>query len=107
MEERKNDADKSGLLLYGAWFVSLIATLGSLYFSEIRGFIPCDLCWIQQIFMYPLVLVLGIATFRNDVKAAIYVLPLSLIGGTISILHYLQQEGSNLVSVAFPAVPSI
>ena len=92
MEETHKQSDKSGFLLYGAWFVSLIATLGSLYFSEIKGFIPCELCWYQRIAMYPLVLILGIATFRNDAKVFIYVLPLSLLGGSISILHYLEQK---------------
>lgn len=92
MEETKHRADKSGLLLYGAWFVSLIATLGSLYFSEIREFIPCDLCWFQRIFMYPLVLILGIATFQNDWKIARYVLPLSVFGGSISAMHYMEQK---------------
>ncbi|WP_246316596.1 disulfide bond formation protein B [Planococcus glaciei] len=47
-----------------------MATLGSLYFSEIKGFIPCDLCWFQRIFMYPLEVFLGIATFQNDWKIA-------------------------------------
>ncbi|ANU09492.1 disulfide bond formation protein DsbB family protein [Planococcus antarcticus DSM 14505] len=92
MENAKTKFDTRGILLYGAWFVSLIATLGSLYFSEINGFIPCDLCWYQRIAMYPLALILGIATFRNDVKVFIYVLPLSLLGGTISLLHYLEQK---------------
>lgn len=92
MGNEKTKSDKRGILLYGAWFVSLIATLGSLYFSEIKGFIPCDLCWYQRIAMYPLVLILGIATFRNDVKVFIYVLPLTLLGGSISILHYLEQK---------------
>ncbi len=92
MEETHKPSDKSGCLLYGAWFVSLIATLGSLYFSEIRGFIPCDLCWFQRIFMYPLAFILGIATFQNDWKIARYVLPLSIIGGSISVMHYLEQK---------------
>lgn len=92
MEEEKIKSSTSGILLYGAWFVSLIATLGSLYFSEIRGFIPCELCWYQRISMYPLVLILGIATFRNDGKVPQYVLPLSLLGGSISVLHYLEQK---------------
>lgn len=37
--------DISQLALYVAWLVSVVATLGSLYFSEIRGFVPCELCW--------------------------------------------------------------
>ncbi len=52
------------LFLYGAWIVSLTATLGSLYFSEIRKFIPCELCWYQRIMMYPLVLILELRHFR-------------------------------------------
>lgn len=92
MNEEKQSSANKGLLLYGAWFVSLVATMGSLYFSEIKGFIPCDLCWYQRISMYPLVLILGIATFQNDLKAFRYVLPLSLLGGSISVLHYLEQK---------------
>lgn len=92
MVKEKDQFDKRGILLYGAWFVSVIATLGSLYFSEIKGFIPCELCWYQRISMYPLVLILGIATFQNDLKAPRYVLPLSLLGGSISVLHYLEQK---------------
>ncbi|MEJ9282273.1 disulfide oxidoreductase [Ureibacillus sp. MALMAid1270] len=80
------------LILYFAWFVSLVATLGSLYFSEIKGFIPCDLCWFQRIFMYPLVVILGIGTFQSDTSVKKYVLPLSLVGSIISLLHYLEQK---------------
>ncbi|GLX70760.1 disulfide oxidoreductase [Paenibacillus glycanilyticus] len=73
--------------LYLAWLVALVATCGSLYFSEIRGFIPCDLCWYQRIFMYPLVIVLGIAAYRGDRRIIGYVLPMSIIGMLISIYH--------------------
>ena len=51
--------------LYLAWLVALTATFGSLYFSEIREFVPCELCWIQRIFMYPLVILLGVAVFTT------------------------------------------
>lgn len=78
--------------LYIAWVISLTATLGSLYFSEIREFVPCELCWIQRIFMYPLTILLGIAAFTNDVRMRLYVLPLTLIGGAISLYHYLVQK---------------
>jgi thiol-disulfide isomerase/thioredoxin len=39
--------------------VALVATVGSLYLSEVAGFPPCRLCWFQRIAMYPLVVVLG------------------------------------------------
>lgn len=78
--------------LYLAWVVALTATLGSLYFSEIREFVPCELCWIQRIFMYPLTIILGIAAFTNEISIRKYVLPLSLIGNGVSLYHYLVQK---------------
>lgn len=78
--------------LYAAWIVSVVATLGSLYFSQIKEFVPCELCWIQRIFMYPLAIILGIAAFYNEVLLKKYVLPLSLIGGSVSFYHYLVQK---------------
>ncbi|KZM56182.1 disulfide formation protein [Geobacillus stearothermophilus] len=79
-------------LLLAAWATALIATLGSLYFSEVLGFIPCDLCWFQRIFMYPQVIILGIAIARKDFAAARYSLALSLVGGMISLYHYALQK---------------
>ena len=79
-----------------AWLVALIATLGSLYFSEIAGWIPCKFCWFQRIFMYPLSIVLGIAHFRKDLRIRTYVIPLALIGALISAYHYALQRISIL-----------
>ncbi|MCR8635209.1 disulfide oxidoreductase [Paenibacillus radicis (ex Xue et al. 2023)] len=78
--------------LYMAWIVSMIATLGSLYFSEVKGYIPCELCWYQRILMYPLSIVLGIAAYHNEKAVKKYILPLSIVGGTISFVHYLEQK---------------
>ena len=50
--------------------VALVATAESLYFSELRGFIPCTLCWYQRILTYPLVLLLGIALLLAPVPRA-------------------------------------
>lgn len=75
-------------LLLGIWTIALIATAGSLYFSEIRGYIPCELCWIQRIFMYPLVIVAGVAYFQKNSRIAVTTLIFSVIGGMISLYHY-------------------
>ncbi|OAT82620.1 2-oxoglutarate dehydrogenase [Bacillus sp. MKU004] len=88
----RNKTDKTQLLMYAAWLVSIIATLGSLYFSEVKGFIPCELCWYQRIFMYPLTLILGVATFKNDAALKQIVLPMSITGGIISVFHYMEQK---------------
>ncbi|PFP29559.1 disulfide bond formation protein B [Bacillus sp. AFS073361] len=75
-----------------AWIAAIIATLGSLYFSEVMHFIPCTLCWYQRIFMYPLAIILGVAVYRNDQGIYKYALPLSIIGLLIAGYHTLLQK---------------
>ena len=75
-----------------SWLMALAATLGSLYFSEIAGFIPCELCWYQRIAMYPLVVVLGIAVVRREHGVRRYVIPVAAIGAVISSYHALIQH---------------
>lgn len=96
---------KAGYSLYFAWLVSLVATAGSLYFSEVAGFVPCELCWIQRIFMYPLVIILGIACFRRDKRIVTYALPFPIIGGCFSIYHYMVQKMNTLPSMCQSGVP--
>lgn len=86
--------------LYWAWLVSIAATVGSLYFSEVRMFVPCALCWWQRILMYPLVVVLGVATVRQDLTAWRTALPLSLIGFGTATYHYLLQKVPGLAPPA-------
>lgn len=73
--------------------VALVATLGSLYFSEVRQFEPCRLCWFQRIMMYPIGILALVGLIKQDEYLPNYVLPLSLIGLCISIYHILIQNG--------------
>lgn len=68
--------------------VSLVATLGSLYFSQIRGFEPCTLCWYQRILMYPIILISGIGLFQKNATIALTTAVFAFIGGGISLYHY-------------------
>lgn len=70
------------------WVVSFVATLGSLYFSEIRQFEPCELCWYQRILMYPIVIISLVAYIQKNARIALTTLVFSCIGGTISLYHY-------------------
>lgn len=70
-----------------AWVVALTASVGSLYLSEVVGFVPCTLCWYQRILMYPLVLVLGVGMVRGDAGVWRYALPLPLVGLLIAAYH--------------------
>lgn len=85
-------ADRAGTALYLAWLVALVATLGSLWFSEVRLFVPCTLCWYQRILMYPLVLLLGVAAWRGDAGIVRYALPLSAFGIVVAGYHVLDQK---------------
>lgn len=75
-----------------SWLTALIATLGSLYFSEVMNFIPCTLCWYQRILMYPLAVILGIAFYRNERDIYHYALPLSIFGIVVSGYHIALQK---------------
>lgn len=79
------------LALTAAWGVALMATAGSLYFSESANYTPCTLCWYQRIAMYPLVLILGIAIVRRDTAVRIYAIPVALVGAAIASYHYLLE----------------
>jgi disulfide bond formation protein DsbB len=74
--------------VWAAWAFALVATLGSLFFSEVSHFIPCRLCWFQRIGMYPLAAILLIAAVRRDYRgAALYGLPLAIFGSIVAIYH--------------------
>ena len=96
----KDQRDKRESLLFAAWCASVIAMFGSLYFSEIRQYEPCELCWYQRIAMYPFVIILGIASVKKDYKVVLYSMVLSAIGGSISLYHYSLQKISFLSDVA-------
>ncbi len=71
-----------------AFVVATLATVGSLYFSEVAHFEPCRLCWYQRIAMYPLVVILGVAAVRRDPGVRRYVVPIAVIGALIATYHY-------------------
>ena len=79
--------------LYIALLASLIALCGSLYFSEVRGYVPCVLCWYQRILMYPLVVVTLVGALKRDEYLPAYVLPLSIAGMLVSGYHILMERG--------------
>jgi disulfide bond formation protein DsbB len=78
---------------YLAFLPALTAMLGSLYYSEVAGFVPCTLCWYQRILMYPLSLLILIGIIQHDEYLPNYVLPFSIIGIGVSTYHYLTQLG--------------
>jgi len=85
-DEINND---SWIFLFLAWIVALIATLGSLFFSEIMEFVPCTLCWYQRILMYPLVVIFFMGMFPYDKQVVKFAFPLVLLGWLVALYHNL------------------
>ena len=79
--------------LYVAWLVALAATLGALFVGEVMGQAPCTLCWYQRIAMFPLAVLLGIASYRDDHGSWRYTLPIAALGWLIAGFHVLLYYG--------------
>jgi disulfide bond formation protein DsbB len=82
----------STLVLF-CFMVASVATLGSLFFSEVMDFIPCTMCWYQRIFMYPLVIIFLIQLLYPDDKLNKYALPIVLVGFFFAVYHNLLMFG--------------
>lgn len=76
--------------------IAVVATVGSLYLSEVADLVPCRWCWFQRVAMYPLALVLSVGIVTDDRGLRRYALPMSMIGLVISTWHYLLQNFPSL-----------
>lgn len=76
--------------------ITAAASAGSLFLSDIMNYLPCKLCWFQRIFIYPQIIISGVALFTGDLNVRKYLLPMSVVGALIAIYHILLQ--------AFPSV---
>jgi disulfide bond formation protein DsbB len=81
-----------GYELWGAFIVAAVATGGSLFYSQIAGFIPCEFCWFQRVLIYPLSILTLLIAARGDNRAARYLLPLPVVGAGTSIYHMLLEH---------------
>lgn len=91
MAGHKNGGNWS--LMFAAWLVALASTLGALFIGEVMGQAPCNLCWFQRAFMFPLVIILGVACYRSDAAAWIYGFLTAVAGGLIAAFHSLLYFG--------------
>lgn len=83
----------SWALLLCAWLLAMVSTIAVLFVGEVMGQLPCVLCWFQRAFMFPLVLVLGVACCLSDMGVWRYALPLAVMGWLIALYHNLLYFG--------------
>jgi disulfide bond formation protein DsbB len=76
-----------------AFVITLTATLGSLFYSDVAKYTPCILCWWQRIFMYPQTVLLTLGIVKKDKNVADYGMGLSAIGAVLAAYHYYIQVG--------------
>jgi disulfide bond formation protein DsbB len=87
---------EEGMSLYFAWAVALAGFCLCVFFGEVLQYEPCPLCWYQRIALFPLVLILGIAAFRNDARIIPYALPLSIIGALFALFQIFERHFPSL-----------
>ncbi len=75
------------------FFGILSAVIGSLVYSDLVGFPPCDLCWWQRIFMYPQLVIVALALYRKDKTVIGYLIPLSAMGAFVALFQSFLQWG--------------
>ena len=80
-------------MLFAAWSIALAASLAVLYIGEVLGQAPCNLCWFQRGFMFPLAIVLAVAVWRSDAGVWVYALPLAVGGALVAAFHTLVYAG--------------
>ena len=94
LSKSSSTTDQTGWwLIFSGWVLAAIATMGSLFFSEVMEIQPCALCWYQRIFMYPLVVIFLVGMFPLDRNVVRYALPIAVIGWGTSVYHYLLYSG--------------
>lgn len=90
----RQDNDQTGwYVLLTAWVLVTLASLGSLFFSEVMGVPVCTLCWYQRIAMYPLVIILGVGLFPFDPRVVRYASAFVATGWILSFYQLLLIEG--------------
>jgi disulfide bond formation protein DsbB len=100
------DAGAGWSPLFAAWVLVTVATLGSLFFSEVMDVPICALCWYQRVAMYPLVLVLAVGLLPYDPKVLRYAAALAGAGWLIALFHVLLVAGV-IPETAQPCVQGI
>lgn len=78
---------------YLAWIIALLSVGMSLYFSNVRGFLPCNLCWYARILMYPLTVIIAVGILRRERHWVAYAAPLVAAGWLLELYHSLLQWG--------------
>ena len=105
LESLRGDLCRMALPL--AWLIATVTMMGSLYYSRIEHYVPCELCWYQRICIYPFAVILGIAAWRRDSSVRVYAIPVLAIGAIVAGYHtwvqaYPPSDGTSFCTADAP-----
>lgn len=83
---------KRNALLFGL-ISTIVATVGSLFYSQIVNLPPCSLCWIQRVLLFPQIIILGFAMYYESHKAVRLSAILAVLGIMFAGYHAYLQYG--------------
>ena len=87
---------KWGMLL--ALFITILATAITLVYSEVFGLIPCGLCWLERMALYPQIILIVVALRFKDKLMPQHGIALSVFGLVVAAYHhYIQMGGSEFI----------
>ena len=79
-------------MLVGMYFAAVVVA-SSLFYSEVLGVLPCGLCWLQRVFLYPQAVLFAVAVWKRERVIASYSIVLSAFGAIIALYHQYLQMG--------------
>jgi disulfide bond formation protein DsbB len=86
---------------WGIWVAFLLSLAGialTLFYSEVVGYVPCGLCWLVRVFLYPQAFLYGVALWQKRVDVTDYALSLAIPGAIVALYkHYLEMGGGEIL----------
>lgn len=94
---RKRDNQFLILVKKYTFILGFLVALGSfvlsLFYSNVVGYPPCELCWIQRIFLYPQLILFGMELYKRDRSIVDFSIVFATIGSLVSIYHVYVENG--------------
>lgn len=85
--------ERVGEAMWPAIIGVTVGTVGlTLLYSEYFKFVPCSLCWLQRIAIYPIALMSIVAfSFKDTKQFPLYGIALSIFGLIVALYQYVYQ----------------
>lgn len=94
--------------IYVIFLLAFVSMFGSLYFQFILNLPPCNLCYVQRYFMYPMAAVsVLLILFKKKINPLLWLI-LSVPGLLVALYHvYIQSTGTPNTLSFVPCNPDI